>query len=141
MSMVPNPLLWFVIDDDLDDHEIFMIAAKKVDPAIRCTFATDGVHALEQIEHDASFAPGAIFLDVNMPRMNGVECLEELSKIDRLKSTPIYICSTSADPKIIAKVKALGARDFIVKPSTIAEFASVLAKVNTNIKGGQVSGL
>lgn len=134
MNIVPNPLLWFIIDDDLDDQEIFMIAVKKVDPAIECVFANDGVHALEKIKNNPDFNPGSIFLDVNMPRMNGVECLEQLRNIDRLKNVPIFMCSTSSDPKIISKITALGAQEFIVKPSTISEFAQSLAEVNKKIK-------
>lgn len=134
MSQTSDPMLWFVIDDDLDDQEIFFIAANKVDPAIQCTFANDGVHALERVTQEFPFNPGCIFLDVNMPRMNGIECLEALRGIGRLKDVPIYICSTSADPKIIAKVKALGAKDFIVKPATIADFATVLTGVNKELR-------
>lgn len=134
MSLTANPLLWFVIDDDLDDQEIFTIAANKVDASIQCEFANDGVHAIERISQETSLNPGCIFLDVNMPRMNGVECLEALRGMEKLNDVPIFICSTSADPKIIAKVKALGARDFIVKPPTIAEFATVLAGVNKELK-------
>lgn len=134
MSLTPDHSLWFVIDDDMDDQEIFSIAANKVDPAIQCTFANDGVHALERVTHEPAFNPGCIFLDVNMPRMNGIECLEALRGIDRLLNVPIFICSTSADPKIIAKVKALGAHDFIVKPATISEFATVLNEVNNELQ-------
>jgi PleD family two-component response regulator len=65
--------------------------------------------------------------------MNGVECLEKLRSIDRLRDVPIFMCSTSSDPKIISKVKDLGARDFIVKPSTISEFITVLTDVNKNL--------
>ena len=132
MNTIPNRLLWFVIDDDLDDQEIFTIAAKKVNPDIQCEFANDGVHAIARFTNDSTLTPGSIFLDVNMPRMNGVECLEKLRNIDRLKYVPIFMCSTSADPRIMAKAKELGASDFIVKPSTIAEFATVLADVNKN---------
>lgn len=133
MNTAPNRLLWFVIDDDLDDQEIFTFAAGRVDPAIQFTFANDGVHAVNWFTTDPEFIPGIIFLDVNMPRMNGIECLEELRKIDRLKNIPIIMCSTSADPRIIEKAKELGATDFIVKPSTIAEFATVLTEVNKNL--------
>lgn len=133
MNTAPNRLLWFVIDDDLDDQEIFTFAANRVDPAIQFTFANDGVHAISRFTTDSEFNPGIIFLDVNMPRMNGIECLEELRRMDRLKNIPIFMCSTSADPRIITKAKELGATDFIVKPSTIAEFATILAEVNKNL--------
>ncbi len=133
MSADPNNLLWFIIDDDQDDQEIFTIAAKKVNPDIECEFANDGVHALEKFKAEPTFTPGRIFLDVNMPRMNGVECLEQLRTIDRIKRVPIYMCSTSSDPRIIAQIKELGARDFIIKPSTISEFADVLADVSKDL--------
>jgi len=133
MKTASNRKLWFVIDDDLDDQEIFTIAVEKVDPAIECIFANDGVHALERIRNDSTLIPECIFLDVNMPRMNGVECLQELRTFEQLENVPIYMCSTSSDPKIIEKIKALGARDFIVKPSTIAEFAGLLTRVNTHL--------
>lgn len=126
--------LWFIIDDDLDDQEIFVIATEKVDPTITCHFASDGVYALEKIINDTAFHPQCIFLDVNMPRMNGIECLIELRKINRLNEVPIFMCSTSADSKIILQTKGLGARDFIVKPSTIAEFIKILSKVQESLK-------
>lgn len=133
MSTTPNRQLWFVIDDDQDDQEIFTLAAEKVDPAIQCTFAQDGVYAVDRFMRDPAFNPGSIFLDVNMPRMNGIECLEKLRALDRLKHVPIIMCSTSADPKIVAKVRELGANDFIVKPSSISEFSTLLAEVNKNL--------
>lgn len=135
MSTSPDHSLWFVIDDDLDDQEIFTLAAKKASLAIQCAFANDGVHAIEQLSREAEFTPGCIFLDVNMPRMNGIECLEQLKLIARLQHVPIFMCSTSADPRIIEKAKALGARDFIVKPATLAEFAQVLARVYNTLQG------
>jgi PleD family two-component response regulator len=133
MSSHPNRLLWFIIDDDIDDQEIFTISARKVDPAIECEFANDGVDAIEKLS-DIAFTPGCIFLDVNMPRMNGIECLEELGKIARLSSVPVFMCSTSSDTKIVAKIKELGAYDFIVKPSTISEFTAILAEVKKSLK-------
>ena len=133
MNTLPNRLLWFVIDDDLDDQEIFMMAVKKVNPTIECAFANDGVIAIAKFANDPAFNPGSIFLDVNMPRMNGIECLAALRNIERLKDVPIFMCSTSADPRIVANAQELGARDFIVKPSTISEFATVLAEVNKNL--------
>ena len=129
-------MIWLIIDDDIDDQEIFTLSVRKVDPAITCTFASDGVDAIEKLQ-DIQFTPGCIFLDVNMPRMNGIECLEELSKMGRLSSVPVFMCSTSADPKIIAKAKELGVTDFIVKPSTIAEFTAILRRVKEDLAGGR----
>ena len=109
------PVTCFLIDDDLDDQEIFAMAVKEFSESIRCYFADDGVKALEKLNKE-NFVPHFIFIDINMPRMNGIECLEHIKNINHLKSVPVCMFSTSADPLIIQKTKELGAIEFIVKP-------------------------
>ena len=118
-----------LIDDDSDDQEIFSNALKRSDRSVSCVFANDGIHALEKINAEKSFVPDFIFIDLNMPRMNGQECLMNIKKIDKLKNIPVYIYSTLADPLTIAANKKLGAKDFIVKPKTISELTTVLSKL------------
>ena len=120
---------WLLIDDDLDDQEIFCLAAQDVDASIECVCESDSLDAIEKLKTDLSFIPDCIFIDMNMPRMNGRQCLIEIKKIERLRDVPVFMCSTSSDPKVIAETKNLGATDFIVKPSTLSEFAKMLAKV------------
>jgi len=116
----------FLIDDDADDQEIFTMALQAFDDSIHCYFADDGVKALEVLQGDISFLPHFIFIDINMPRMNGIECLEEIRKISRLGGIPLCMVSTSADPSIVMKTKELGASDFIVKPPSIPELSTRL---------------
>lgn len=124
---------WLLIDDDLDDQEIFCLAAQDVDASIECVCESDSINAIEKLNTDLSFVPDCIFIDMNMPRMNGRQCLIEVKKIDRLHDVPIFMCSTSSDPKVIAETKALGAADFIVKPSTLSDFTKTLTKVFHNL--------
>ncbi|MEO6668270.1 MAG: response regulator, partial [Ferruginibacter sp.] len=105
-----------MIDDDVDDQEIFFHALERSDKSVNCVFANDGIHALEKIDAEESFVPDFIFIDLNMPRMNGRECLINIKKIERFKNVPVYMYSTAADAKTIAANKELGAADFIVKP-------------------------
>ncbi len=126
MNVLNLPKKCLLVDDDADDQEIFCIALKEVDTSITCVFANDGVRALEKLCSDSTFVPDNIFIDMNMPRMNGLECLAEIKKIERLKNTPVYIYSTSSDPKIIQASRELGATDFIVKPSTITALTNTL---------------
>ncbi|GAB2778405.1 response regulator [Rhabdobacter roseus] len=126
------PIRCFLIDDDLDDQEIFSMALQDAYNAVTCECANDGVQALEKLNLDQAFIPHFIFIDMNMPRMKGVQCLEEIKKIDRLKHIPIYMYSTSADPSAIAQTRQLGAADFIVKPSTIGALTSTLSKLFQN---------
>ena len=124
---------WLLIDDDLDDQEIFCLAAQGVDASIECICESDSIEAIRKLNADFDFIPDCIFIDMNMPRMNGRQCLIEIKKIERLRDTPIFMCSTSSDPKVIAETKSLGASDFIVKPSTLSEFTKTLTKVFQNL--------
>lgn len=119
----------FLIDDDADDQEIFGQALESIGKTIRCIFANDGVHALEKLNADETFIPDFIFIDMNMPRMNGIQCLEAIRKIERLEATTLYMYSTAADPKTIAETQRLGAKEFIVKPSNFNELINKLSLI------------
>lgn len=118
----------FLIEDDLDDQEIFCMALCAFDDTIHCTFANDGVDAIEKLNGIAN-TPDFIFIDMNMPRMNGLQCLTQIKMIDRLKQIPVYMYSTSADPNAINEAMALGACNFIVKPANISELTNALSGI------------
>ncbi len=122
----------FLIDDDTDDHEIFSHALERADDSAQCVFATDGILAIEKIKRDESFNPDFIFVDMNMPRMNGQQCLKELKKIDRLRNTPVFMYSTSAEPSVIQEHLQLGATEFIIKPSNINDLTAILGRILKN---------
>jgi len=118
----------FMVDDDIDDQEIFLIALDEIEENVKCVFANDGFEALQKLHGDPFFEPDYIFLDLNMPRMNGKQCLAELKKINRLSSIPIIIYSTSSDRKFINETNQLGATAYFTKPSSITELAKKLAE-------------
>jgi iron complex outermembrane recepter protein len=126
--MHPNPTV-FLIDDDTDDQEIFSIALEQAHDNAQCIFANDGIHALEKINSDHTLVPDFIFIDMNMPRMNGQQCLQEIKKINRLRNVPVFMLSTSMDSASMDEHKKLGAVDFIVKPSDINSLTNMLAKI------------
>lgn len=128
MRLTSTSLNCFLVDDDLDDQEIFCMALNGLDGSINCIFANDGVHALEKL-NNLTRMPDFIFIDMNMPRMNGLQCLEEIRKIDRFNQIPVYMYSTAADPKAINASKQLGANDFIVKPTNISDLTRTLASL------------
>ncbi|HKR05755.1 MAG TPA: response regulator [Bacteroidia bacterium] len=119
----------FLIDDDTDDQEIFSYAMKQADDSVNCIFADDGIHALEKIKAEENFVPDFIFIDINMPRMNGQQCLKEIKKIERLKNTPVFMYSTSADPSVIEENIQLGAAEFIVKPADVNDLTKILSRI------------
>jgi DNA-binding response OmpR family regulator len=119
----------FLIDDDDDDQEIFTLALNNIDEAINCFTANDGIEALDKLNRDNNFTPDFIFLDLNMVRMNGLECLVEMKKINRLQNIPIIIYSTSSEQKDILATKQLGAADYIVKPPSMSQLEKRLEQV------------
>lgn len=118
----------FLIDDDEDDQEIFALALREADASIRCVTANDGVEALHKLEQDKTFVPDYIFLDLNMPLMNGKECLREIRKHTHLRDVPVIIFSTSSEPRDIEETRRLGANDFITKPPLISSLSRQLAE-------------
>lgn len=127
----------FLIDDDLDDQEIFSYVMRELDNQIKCSFASDGIRALQRINGDSWFTPGLIFIDINMPRMNGVECLREIKKIERLRNVPVYMYSTSAEPDIIGQCKKLGAAGYIQKhhdtDAVKEEFRKIISQLQLSV--------
>jgi CheY-like chemotaxis protein len=119
----------FLIDDDIDDQEIFMMALEDIDMDISCVTANNGVEALKKLNSDPSFIPDYIFLDINMPKMNGIECLSEIKKLRHLSGVTIMMFSTSSDPEIISASRKLGAVDFLVKPPGLKPLVQTLAKI------------
>lgn len=118
----------FMVEDDLDDQEIFAIALQESNQKIQCVFANDGIEALRKLE-DGSFLPDYIFLDLNMPRMNGTQCLTEIRKIRRLHHIPVIIYSTSSNKASIREAERLGATDYFIKPSSISELTQKLVQL------------
>ena len=112
-------------DDDHDDRELMTEAFNTIDPSILCLIAKDGQNALEML-NETDALPDYIFLDINMPVMDGKKCLTELKKDGRLKEIPVVIYSTTTDKKEINQFYKLGASSFIHKPNNFSDLCSAL---------------
>lgn len=117
----------FLIDDDDDDREIFVMALEKASQSLKCVTAKNGVEALKLIEQDNEFVPDFVFLDLNMPYMTGKECLKIIKQNERLNATPVIIYTTSSYSKDIEETKAMGASHFLVKPSGMGNLTNILS--------------
>jgi CheY-like chemotaxis protein len=118
-----------IIDDDSEDRELFHEAIGVIDPAIRCASAKDGKEAVHKLTATMSQLPDFIFLDINMPVMNGRECLIELKKDLRLKHIPVVMYSTTSDTNEIRQCYTLGAHDFLVKPYNFKQLVEALRSI------------
>lgn len=122
----------FIIDDDLEDQEIFVEAVKDVDSTVQVFTAENGDDAFEQLQQNVIVLPDLIFLDMNMPKLNGKQVLKELKSIKSLKSIPVIMYSTSFAPGDVDEVHKLGAAHHLLKPARFdqlcRELKSILAK-------------
>lgn len=130
MKNSADEIICFLIDDDIDDREVFMYALEAVNPAIRCITACNGREALNLLGK-ADIYPDLIFLDLNMPLMNGEQFLKEVQHCERLKKIPIIILSTSSNPKTVSETRKLGAKLFITKPDKVSILEKKLKDILT----------
>jgi response regulator of citrate/malate metabolism len=127
-----NIINCLLIDDDIDDQEIFIMTINTVNKNINCITANDGAEALILLNDQSQLIPDYIFLDVNMPKVNGVECLKKIKMIARLKNCKIFMYSTTSEKSIVTETKKLGATDFIIKPALTSELEMILSKIFNN---------
>jgi CheY-like chemotaxis protein len=114
-----------MIDDDEDDQEIFLSAVKEVSQSVVCNCLDDATDALQKLT-SKEVVPDVIFLDLNMPVMNGRQFLVELKKRTELSSIPVIIFSTAFQYQTVESLKQLGAHDFITKPSDYEKLLNIL---------------
>jgi len=118
----------FLVDDDVDDQLFFTDALKEIDSGISCVIANNGKEALEQLKK-LSDLPEILFLDLNMPFMNGYECLSKLKNETRLSKIPVVIFTTSNDPRDAEITHQLGAEVFLSKPNEFSMLRRKLEKI------------
>lgn len=116
------------IDDDLEDREIFREAISEIEPSYVCNVATDGSEGMQALENFVVM-PDYIFVDVNMPVMNGRQFLEQVKNIPGFRSIPVIMYSTTSYTQERNEYFRLGARDVLVKPNTFTEICDLLKSV------------
>ena len=120
---------FFIVDDDVDDQELFIEAVNEVDKSIECISASNCEEALQILKSGEIALPDVIFLDLNMPRQNGKQCLAELKKTAHLSKIPVIIYTTSSEKRDIDETTRLGAAHFLTKPNKFDELCKALSFV------------
>jgi CheY-like chemotaxis protein len=118
-----------IIDDDQDDREFFEIALGSLNIPYLLTEAENGIVALEILKSNLHRLFDYIFLDLNMPLLNGKEFLEEVKKMPGTGNIPIIIYSTSSFYKDVEETQVLGATYFISKTTDLDKLASILLDI------------
>ena len=117
---------FFLIDDDPDELDIFSEALHEVDPACSCVWAESPGRALEILK---TRVPDIIFLDINMPRMDGFECLKEIRKVEALANVPVILYSNGINDEACKKAISLGASGCVRKAADIPKLSSIIRRV------------
>ena len=110
----------YLADDDADDCEFFVEALKEINVKTKLSILADGEELMTTLNAAVIEPPPPhiIFLDLNMPRKNGYECLKEIRENPKLKKIPVVIFSTTSNQDAIEKTYFLGANCFICKPAS-----------------------
>lgn len=118
-------------DDDEDDRLFFTDAFEELKINTRVNTFNDGVELMDYLNDENSILPNVLFLDINMPKKNGVECLLEIKKSERFKDIAIAIYSTSSSEEHIEETFINGANIYIKKPSDFQTLKKILSDIVT----------
>jgi CheY-like chemotaxis protein len=118
-------------DDDQDDRLFFTDAFDELRIKTKVNTFNDGVELMNYLNDTDSVLPNVLFLDLNMPKKNGLECLMEIKKNENLNDIAIAIYSTSSSEEHIEETFINGANIYIKKPSDFETLKKILAEVVT----------
>lgn len=124
-----------LIEDSPTDAELTRQALKKGNLANDLVWVKDGAEALEYVSgtgaytnRDANRLPDLILLDLNMPKVGGLEVLKKLKADARTKKIPVVVITSSQEIKDIDEAYNLGVNSYIVKPIEIDKFITAISK-------------
>ncbi|MEO5643471.1 MAG: response regulator [Bacteroidia bacterium] len=136
MTTVPHnnsiPISVLLADDDRDDCFFFKNALSKLSIPTQFTTVSDGEKLMKYLLENSSALPAVLFLDFNMPRKNGAECLREIKHNRNFKSLPVIMYSTALHDAIADDLYDEGAHYFVRKEG-LTELTNVLLRVLTMI--------
>ena len=128
-------------DDDEDDRMFFKDAFEEIKLKTKVSTVKDGIELIKYLTRPNIILPNVLFLDLNMPLKNGMDCLKEIKTNDRFKDIAIAIYSTSASEEDIEHTFVNGANVYIKKPSDFKTLKKILSEVITINWQYQTSGL
>lgn len=122
----PTRLTILLADDDIDDCLFFKEALEELIVPTQLTSVHNGEQLMQVLTNETNELPQVLFLDLNMPRKNGFECLSEIKGNKKLQQLPVVIFSTSYEQEVVNQLYKSGAQYFIRKPSEFSQFKKII---------------
>jgi len=123
-----------LVEDNLGDVRLTREALREADVAVELTAVPDGEQALAFLraegEHAGAARPDLILLDLNLPKKNGLEVLDEIKRDPELRSTPVIMLTTSSSRDVAASYAA-GVNCYVVKPLDLDDFTRLVQAINS----------
>jgi len=133
------PINILLADDDIDDCIFFKAAVDEFPPSTHLTAVHDGEQLMLLLASETNELPDILFLDLNMPRKNGFECLSEIKLNEKFNKLLVIMYSTSFDQGIVNLLYKNGAQYFIRKPSEFLQFKKIIQQTLTLITQENIS--
>lgn len=115
-----------LIDDDEDELQIFMAALNDAGIPAKCTYAKSAEQAFRILDY---LTPDLIFLDYNMPKINGLRCLKEIKQMNKVQDVPVILYSNFISNEMNQKAAELGVHVCIHKPVQFDTFTAILRDI------------
>lgn len=128
--MSNNETRLILADDDPDDYSFFQEALHELGVSVQLQYCENGATLMQLLSASQSRElPEILFLDLNMPRKSGFDCLKEIRSDKKFSGIDVVVISTSYEPEIVHLLYENGADRYIVKPCTFADLKKVINQV------------
>jgi len=120
-----------IIEDNLDDEMMLMHMLEKARMGSHVEVVRDGKKALDHLTHDDARVEDliAVFLDLNIPSINGLQLLAMIRADDRLLHLPVIVMTSSNSPQDLHECKRLRVASYVAKPLSLATFTKAIADI------------
>jgi CheY-like chemotaxis protein len=128
VTLVPSKAVKDIVlaEDDIDDQNIFQIALQEINPAIQTKFVSNGRELSSLLQ---THKPDLLFLDLEMPYKNGLECLVDIRSSPELEMVPVVVFSSTTRPSNIQTAYEMGAHLFFIKPPIYSDYLNSIKAI------------
>lgn len=136
--MSQKPLLIYLADDDHEDCMFFEEALNEINNEICIETFDNGVTLMDALLNSQKPLPDVIFLDLNMPLMNGEECLDDIRNESQFSQISIIMYSTYISSTVVDRLREKGASWYLIKPNSFRDLKTLIEKsldyISNNLK-------